>query len=113
MFMMQSAKRSNASEPTLPAFTTWRQSELIRCDSPQASDAKRTLFLVVLLALAERLGPVQRIEKAFLDGTEKETDEILAALQGHDRKSLRRSLVRYHRRRERIIPDLLAALLEP
>ena len=48
-----------------------------------------------------------------LNEIEKETDEILAALQMHDRKSLRRSLVRYHRRRERIIPQLLAALFEP
>lgn len=70
-------------------------------------------LIIVLRALAERLGPIQRIEKAFLDGTEKETDEILAALQMNDRQSLRRSLVRYHRRRERIIPDLLAALLGP
>jgi DNA-binding GntR family transcriptional regulator len=69
-------------------------------------------LVLVLLALAERLGPVQRIEKAFLEGTEKETDEILAALQLHDRKKLRRSLVSYHRRREQIIPELLAALLE-
>ena len=70
-------------------------------------------LVLALRGLADRLGPIQRIEKAFLDGTEKETEEIVAALQMHDRKSLRRSIVRYHRRRERIIPDLLAALFEP
>lgn len=64
-----------------------------------------------LRTLAERLEPVQRIERAFLDGTEAETDEILTALQTHDRRALRSSLLQYHRRRDRIVPELLAGLM--
>ena len=85
-----------------------RVNQIFRLLAKRAGNPELSL---VLHSLAERLAPVQRIEKAFLDGTEKETDEIVAALRTHDRKSLRKSLVRYHRRREQIIPELLAALL--
>ena len=63
-------------------------------------------------ALTRRLEPVQRLERIFLDGTEAETMEIVRALRTHDHKALRSSLVRYHRRRARIVPELLAALFE-
>ena len=65
-----------------------------------------------LEALRTRLEPVQRLEQYFLDETETETDEILRALQADDRPALRKSLVRYHRRRLRIIPELLARMLQ-
>ena len=65
-----------------------------------------------LEALSHRLEPAQRLERYFLDETEAETNEIVRALQANDRKSLRRSLVRYHRRRLRIIPELLARMLQ-
>ena len=65
-----------------------------------------------LEALSCRLEPVQRLEQLFLDETEGETAEIVRALQAHDRKALRSSLIGYHRRRARIVPELLAALLE-
>jgi hypothetical protein len=68
--------------------------------------------LAALEGLSYRLEPVQRLEEAFLDGTEAETAEIARALHAHDRKSLRNSLLRYHRRRLRIIPELLDALLD-
>jgi DNA-binding GntR family transcriptional regulator len=64
-----------------------------------------------LESLIHRLEPAQRLEHHFLDATEGETDEIVQALQSRDRKALRRSLVRYHRRRLRIIPDLLSSML--
>jgi DNA-binding GntR family transcriptional regulator len=63
-------------------------------------------------ALNDRLEPVRRLEQAFLDETEEETTEIVRGLRDHDRKALRRSLVRYHRRRERIVPQLLARLIQ-
>jgi DNA-binding GntR family transcriptional regulator len=63
-----------------------------------------------LEALMERLEPVQRLEALFLDAVEDETAEILTALRHGDRPRLRRSLVRYHRRRQRIVPDLLERL---
>jgi DNA-binding FadR family transcriptional regulator len=65
-----------------------------------------------LEALSDRLEPVQRLERFFLDETESETAEVVRALQAHDRKALRRSLVRYHRRRLRIVPELLAKMLQ-
>lgn len=63
-------------------------------------------------AVSERLEPIRRLEQLFLDGTEAETDEIVRALHARDRRALRTSLVRYHRRRERLVPELLAVLLE-
>ena len=68
--------------------------------------------VAALETLSHRLDPVQRLERTFLDGTEDETAEILRALRSEDRRTLRSSLVRYHRRRARIIPELLASLLE-
>lgn len=68
--------------------------------------------VAALEALLQRLEPVQRLEQSFLDQMEDETAEILRALQAHDWKQLRRCLVRYHRRRERIVPELLARRLE-
>ena len=65
-----------------------------------------------LEALSQRLEPVQRLEQYFLDETEAETNEIVRALQAHDRKALRSSLIRYHRRRARIVPELLVGLFE-
>ena len=63
--------------------------------------------LAALEALTQRLEPVQRLEETFLDETEAETAAIVQAVQTHDRKALRSALVRYHRRREKIIPELL------
>jgi DNA-binding GntR family transcriptional regulator len=61
-------------------------------------------------SLSARLEPIQRAERHFLDGTEAETSEIIRALKANDRKALRSSLLRYHRRRQRIVPELLAHL---
>jgi DNA-binding GntR family transcriptional regulator len=66
----------------------------------------------VLEDLSQRLEPVQRFEEAFLDDTEAETNEILRSLRAGDRKALRTSLLRYHRRRIQIIPELLAKALQ-
>ena len=66
--------------------------------------------LIALRTLTERLEPVQRLEDALLDAVEEETAQIVAALRKRDRKALRRSLINYHRRRERIVPELLERL---
>ncbi|HVL77727.1 MAG TPA: GntR family transcriptional regulator [Sphingomicrobium sp.] len=66
--------------------------------------------LIALRTLTERLEPAQRLEDALLDAVEEETAEIVAALHRRDRKALRRSLVHYQRRRERIVPELLERL---
>jgi DNA-binding GntR family transcriptional regulator len=68
--------------------------------------------MMALEALGERLEPIQRIEDRLLDALESETMEISAAIRSGNRNSLRRSLVKYHRRRERIVPELLAMLKE-
>ena len=93
-----------------------------RADGSPVHERQNALFLALarsagnpehvaaLEALTHRIEPVQRLERYLLDETESETDEIVRALHEHDRRSLRRSLVRYHRRRLRIVPELLARL---
>ena len=68
--------------------------------------------VLAIEALVDRLEPVQRLEALLLDALDDETREILAALQANDRKALRRALVRYHRRRAAIVPELLERLQE-
>lgn len=68
--------------------------------------------VAALEALSDRLQPVQRLEQFFLDQTDAETRDIMRALREQDRKALRRSLLRYHRRRLRIVPELLARMLQ-
>jgi DNA-binding GntR family transcriptional regulator len=67
-------------------------------------------YAATLEALTERLGPVQCIEERVLDAIEAETEEIVRAIRSGDSKALRRCLVRYHRRRNRVIPELLDSL---
>lgn len=66
--------------------------------------------LLTFETLADRLEPIQRLAPLVLDAVEQETDDILAALKAKDVKSLRRALVRYHRRRIQIAPELLERL---
>jgi DNA-binding GntR family transcriptional regulator len=60
-----------------------------------------------LESLIERLAPVRRLEEVLLDALEQESADILAALAEKDRRRLRRTLIHYYRRRERIVPELL------
>jgi hypothetical protein len=61
-------------------------------------------------SLAERLEPGQRLVPQVLDAIEQEAGDIVAALDAQDRKALRRALVRYHRRRLQIAPELIERL---
>lgn len=63
-------------------------------------------------SLIERLEPVQRLESLLLDAIEEESNEISAAINRRDNRQLRRCLIRYHRRRTRIVPELLEKLQE-
>jgi DNA-binding GntR family transcriptional regulator len=65
-----------------------------------------------LAALRERIEPIQRLEERFLDALDIEISQISDAIRAGDRMALRRNLVQYHRRRERIVPELLASLYE-
>lgn len=67
--------------------------------------------MTALEALNHRLEAVQRLEYLFLDETDAETAGIVDALRAQNLKALRSGLVRYHRRRLRIIPELLATIL--
>lgn len=93
-------------------------------DRPTGNHAERpgALFLAIaqgtgnpehlfaLEAVIDRLEPVQRLETLLLDAIEEETAEIVAAIESSDTRRLRVALVRYHRRRERIVPELLERL---
>lgn len=84
------------------------------------SDRQNALFLKLVEAggnpehvfalrvLIERMEPYQRFEDELLDVIEAETESIAAAISAGDRTSLRKSLMAYHRRRARLVPELLA-----
>lgn len=64
--------------------------------------------VIVLRALIERMEPYQRLESELLDAVDAETENIVSAIRSGDRRSLRKSLVAYHRRRARVVPEILA-----
>lgn len=64
--------------------------------------------LFVLRALIERMEPYQRFEDELLDAIQTETNAIAAAISVGDRKALRKCLIAYHRRRARLVPELIA-----
>ena len=85
-----------------------------RCNAAFLALARSTgnpEHLNALATLTERIEPVQRLEDALLDAAEEESAEILTAIDGADRKRLRKALLHYHRRRERIVPELISRLL--
>ena len=63
--------------------------------------------VLAVLAIIERIEPLRRLEAKLLDAIDSEADEILDAFSCADRHRLRAALLRYHRRRLRIIPRLL------
>ena len=64
--------------------------------------------LFALRALIERMEPYQRFEDELLDAVQVETEAISAAISSGDRTALRKSLMAYHRRRARLVPELIA-----
>jgi DNA-binding GntR family transcriptional regulator len=101
------AAQLEASDAELPVHE--RQNALFLALAQSAANPEHVF---ALRSLADRLEPIQRLEEQFLDELEDETNEIARAIRVNDRKALRRSLVRYHRRREQIVPDLLARMLQ-
>lgn len=59
---------------------------------------------------AERLEALERFEDMFLDGIETEANSICGAIRDGDERQLRKLLVNYHRRRERIVAEMLECL---
>lgn len=90
--------------------------------TPEIIDRQNFLFLslaqmtgnpehvLALESLTQRLEPVQRLESLLLDAIEEESDGISAAIRSRDQRQLRRNLRLYHRRRAKIIPELLDRL---
>jgi DNA-binding FadR family transcriptional regulator len=66
--------------------------------------------IAALETVTDRLEPVHRFETALLDAVAEETSDIADALKSGERRRLRNALLRYHRRRERIVPELLGRL---
>ena len=52
--------------------------------------------------------PYQRFEDELLDAIQAETEAIAAAVSAGDRRALRKGLIAYHRRRARLVPELIA-----
>lgn len=102
----QKAERQGQTEPDNPA--PHERLNAVFADLAAASDNPE--HAAALNNLTERLEPYQRFEREFLDATEAETEQILSAIQAQDSKGLRRVLVQYHRRRQRIVPELLERL---
>lgn len=75
-----------------------------------ASSSGNPEHVHALDAVMARLEPIQQLEESFLDGMDAEIAQICEAVRSNDRSALRKSLVRYHRRRERIVPGLLSRL---
>ena len=61
-----------------------------------------------LRTLIERMEPYQRFEDQLLDAVQAETETIASAISAGDRTALRKSLIAYHRRRTRLVPELIA-----
>jgi DNA-binding GntR family transcriptional regulator len=66
--------------------------------------------VLALQSLIERVQPAQRLESLLLSAAEEEARQIFKAVQAGDRRALRKALVRYHRRRARIVPELVEQL---
>ncbi|HET7575635.1 MAG TPA: GntR family transcriptional regulator [Sphingomicrobium sp.] len=57
--------------------------------------------------VSERLDAYRRLENVFLDNVEQEMQQIVTAIERRDFRTLRKALVQYHRRRQRIVPNLV------
>jgi DNA-binding GntR family transcriptional regulator len=110
------SRKLPASRPELPPETSDRGTALHkRCNAAFLALARSTgnpEHLIALATLTERIEPVQRLEDALLDAAEEESAGIVAAILSGDRKLLRKALLHYHRRRERIVPEVISRLLE-
>jgi DNA-binding FadR family transcriptional regulator len=63
--------------------------------------------------LSERLRLVRRVELRFLAGVREELEAMAERLAAGEAAELRRAVAAYHRRRERLAPDIVAALQRP
>jgi DNA-binding GntR family transcriptional regulator len=66
--------------------------------------------IAAITRLNERLGSVRRVEMRLLQSVGDELGAIADALKARDKVRLRRLIWAYHRRRERVAPEVVAAL---
>ena len=78
-----------------------------------ASSSGNLELVDAIRTVIARLAPYQHLEAGLLDSLEEETSAIAKALERGDRATLRRLLYSYHRRRERIVPQLVARASRP
>lgn len=97
-------KGGDVSPTSSPSLLEWRNALFLKL--VEAGGNPEHLF--ALRVLIERMEPYQRFEDELLDAVQAETDAIAAAISAGDRSGLRKSLMAYHRRRARLVPDLIA-----
>ena len=102
---LEQASKATADQSSGEAYL--RQNSLVLGFARATGNPEHVLALEGLI---ERLGPLRRFESGLLDALEEETAEILDAIAARDRRALRTALLRYHRRRMRIVPELLDQL---
>ena len=69
--------------------------------------------VAAIAGLNDRLRPVRETELRLLDEPLAEIEPIAALMAGDTMLALRRALAAYHRRRERMVGEIVAALLAP
>lgn len=108
-------RKFSSGAPELPPETSDRGAALHeRCNAAFLALARTSgnpEHLIALATLTERIEPVQLLEDALLDAAEEESAGIVTAIIDGDGKLLRKALLHYHRRRERIVPEVISRLL--
>jgi hypothetical protein len=69
--------------------------------------------VAAIAGLNDRLRPVRQTELRMLDEPLAEIEPIAALMAGDTMLALRRALAAYHRRRERMVGEIVAALVAP
>ncbi len=78
-----------------------------------AATAPNPEHVAAVARLNERLRPIRRIEVGLLGVPEEEITEMTGHFANGAIAMLRRSIGVYHRKRERLAPDIVAALHRP
>lgn len=104
----QAAIRKIDSEP--PRATIEAAEHLFLAIAAQSGNPEHT---AALARLNDRLRPVRQIELVMLPGCDAEISEMAACLAGDAMPELRHSLAAFHRRRERHVGEIVAALVAP
>lgn len=75
-----------------------------------ARSSRNTELVVAVTSVSERVRTCRIAETSLLRDAGEELDHLDGTLRGGDVPAIRRALTAYHRRRERIVPELLARL---